>query len=483
MTTIRLSRNETEPYVHIDTPLTEQIVKKLDDATSFFLENAERTVKFKERRWDGRVHLLWQRKNGELIFPVGLLFRVINILNARGYRVEYEGIERPEPTISYEFNLKDKALRDYQVKAVTMSEEILNNGVGCILKMATASGKSLIAMKIIHDLGVPTIIFVHNNELVDQWRKNIIETLGVVPGEYTGDKKQFGDITIATIQSINSLIAMEDRQVVSELLNRYKMIYTDEIHHQSAETWYKIAIRCGAFFRYGTSATPVRMDNSEMKFVGATGEVIEPVSVKWLMDNKYIVVPRFKFIRAPTWSFIREEPKINPVTGKHVKRSQYARAYKSGVMLNNGRNEIVKQWAEELEKQGFQVYIHVTKIDHGDLLAGMIPGSIFIHGTSPKKIRRQVLEDFKLGKRHIVISDLLGEGVDIVNLDAIIMACGGKSEVQMIQRVGRCLRPSQGKINAIVVDFWDQGAFLAQHSRERYLTYVKYYGSDIVDRT
>jgi DNA repair protein RadD len=56
--------------------------------------------------------------------------------------------------------------------------------------------------------------------------------------------------------------------------------------------------------------------------------------------------------------------------------------------------------------------------------------------------------------RILVHPDLLSEGVDIPEADALIFACPTRSLVKMIQNVGRILRPAPwvGKANAVVLD-------------------------------
>jgi superfamily II DNA or RNA helicase len=59
-------------------------------------------------------------------------------------------------------------------------------------------------------------------------------------------------------------------------------------------------------------------------------------------------------------------------------------------------------------------------------------------------------------------------------MDVIIMAGGGKSSKQTVQRVGRALRTAQGKQVARIIDFYDADrGILQRHSRARLRTYKK----------
>ena len=72
----------------------------------------------------------------------------------------------------------------------------------------------------------------------------------------------------------------------------------------------------------------------------------------------------------------------------------------------------------------------------------------------------------------VLIGTVFGEGIDLPRLDTVIMAAGGKSERLVIQRMGRALRPFDGKQRARIIDFLDQdGGMLERHSRQRMEVY------------
>jgi len=61
----------------------------------------------------------------------------------------------------------------------------------------------------------------------------------------------------------------------------------------------------------------------------------------------------------------------------------------------------------------------------------------------------------------------------------LVIACGGKSTVKALQRVGRVIRKYPGKKFAVVIDFADQAPFLDNHSRTRYRIYTSEDGFDV----
>ena len=120
--------------------------------------------------------------------------------------------------------------------------------------------------------------------------------------------------------------------------------------------------------------------------------------------------------------------------------------------------------------------ITVNQIRHGKTLEAMIAGSKFVHGQTPKEERHKAMEEFENGKMKVMVSTLLNEGSDIPTLDCIIMAGGGKSESAQIQKVGRALRTTEEKKNALIIDVLDQGKWLRDHSQMRIKLYSEVFG-------
>ena len=55
---------------------------------------------------------------------------------------------------------------------------------------------------------------------------------------------------------------------------------------------------------------------------------------------------------------------------------------------------------------------------------------------------------------HLIASKIFDQGVDIPNLDALVLAGSGKSSGRALQRIGRVIRNAPGKKKAIVVEEW-----------------------------
>ena len=92
----------------------------------------------------------------------------------------------------------------------------------------------------------------------------------------------------------------------------------------------------------------------------------------------------------------------------------------------------------------------MTQIKHGQVLEEILNKfscpAIFISGKSGMKKRRQAIEDMRNGTRSIMIASTIADvGLDIPRLQCIVEAGAGKSSVTALQRLGRIMRPFEGK--------------------------------------
>jgi len=80
--------------------------------------------------------------------------------------------------------------------------------------------------------------------------------------------------------------------------------------------------------------------------------------------------------------------------------------------------------------------------------------------------RTQALQRFSKGELRILVSArVLNEGIDVPAADIAIVVGGSHGSREYIQRVGRVLRPAEGK-SAIVYDIVTRGTFEVRRADE-----------------
>ena len=145
--------------------------------------------------------------------------------------------------------------------------------------------------------------------------------------------------------------------------------------------------------------------------------------------------------------------------------------YDNAIVLNTIRNERI---VDELIACPKPAIVMCTRLAHAKVLRNMLFRRGFSLpavqcGDTKNKERTRVIADLQSGKeKAIIATTIYDEGVDVPNLRTIIMAGAGKSRVALLQRLGRGLRRSAGKDEALVIDFDDKtGVVLKRHSKAR----------------
>jgi len=243
-------------------------------------------------------------------------------------------------------------------------------------------------------------------------------------------------------------------------------ILVSNCHHAPADTVFDIAKELHCEYVIGLSATPRREDGKEMLIWAATGPICKNVSTSELIERKFLAKPYIDYI----------EVKAIPI-GYHTK---YQEVYKKAIVNNDERNGKIALKAVELAALG-KVYVHVRQVAHGITLTSLIndalpdgyPKAEFIYGQDSSKTRQRVINSFRRKDLRIMVSTLLGEGMDLPEMYALILASGGLSRTFVQQVFGRVLRGSVHK----VVEFWDVRdvcTYLFEHFLER----VRFYKSE-----
>jgi hypothetical protein len=87
--------------------------------------------------------------------------------------------------------------------------------------------------------------------------------------------------------------------------------------------------------------------------------------------------------------------------------------------------------------------------------------AVAVSGRTPKLERQAALNRLRTGSLQVVFSvDLFNEGIDIPNVDTLLLLRPTESPVLFLQQLGRGLRKADGKVSCTVLDF------IGQHRKE-----------------
>lgn len=398
-------------------------------------------------------------------FPTGLIDKVKNLLELKEHNVEIED-NRVPPDDKYIYikkNTNTFKLRYYQTEIV---EKCLETPRG-VIEACTGAGKSLIAMELVYQRKLPTLIIVPSINIANQMYKGFIKYFNEKLVGMCGDGKNQikKPIVIATYQS---LINQK-----KEFFEQFQQLVVDESHHAGALTIQDInrLFLNHIYYRYYFSATPYRNDGADMALEGVIGtNFIYRYGFKKGLADGVIVKPTFQIHH---YQHSIKDLKV---------LKDYQKEYKALIIEDDNYNNYIAEITEELATQGRKVIVFVKYVNHGKKLAKLIPGSVLMTGEEDSATNEKVLSAFEDGKIKILIgTSVIGEGVDIRSVDAGVLACGGKSKGDIVQKIGRLLRTHPGKNNCVFVDFTHAGSsFNKRHAQTRFNIYREEYGDELV---
>ncbi|MBO8180656.1 MAG: DEAD/DEAH box helicase [Archaeoglobus sp.] len=383
----------------------------------------------------------------------------------------------PIPTPYFDAEI---SLRDYQEKAL---ERWLIDKRGCVV-LPTGSGKTHVAMAAINELSAPTLIVVPTLALVEQWKDKLRIFGEENVGEFSGREKELKPLTVATYDSayVNA----------EKLGNKFMLLVFDEVHHLPAESYVQTAQMSAAPFRLGLTATFERDDGRHeilKEVVG--GKVFEllpdHLAGKHLASYtiKRIFVPLtdeekkeyekrekiFKgYLRAKGIMLRRSEDfnKIVMASGYDERAYEALRAWEGARKIAFNSKNKIRKLREILDRHRKDKIIIFTR--HNELVyriskVFLIPA--ITHRTGRDE-REEILEGFKTGRfRAIVSSQVLDEGIDVPDANVGVIMSGSGSAREYIQRLGRILRPSKGKKEAVLYELISRGTGEVNTARRR----------------
>lgn len=355
-----------------------------------------------------------------LILPRGFGPELTRLL---GLGVEWADNRRVLPEINLTFGGE---LRDYQREAVAA---ILERTQG-VLEASTGSGKTVMALALIATRRQPTLILVHNVELLRQWQERIQQFLGIEAGQVGAGKCDVKPVTVGIVNSVRTRLA--------ELTPHFGHVIVDECHRCPSSIFTECVKAFDARFLLGLSATPYRRDGLTKAIGFFIGPVLHRVDPGRLRDIGAVLRPE---IVARDTAFVFDGD-----------ASEDYQAMLSALVENQSRNEqIAADIQRELSREAGTVLVVSDRVAHLEALSACLSrreeDMVLLTGATPKKKREDIVERLAKGDVKVLGStvQLIGEGFDAPGLSSLFLATPIKFSGRVLQVVGRVLRPKDGK--------------------------------------
>lgn len=348
-------------------------------------------------------------------------------------------------------------LRTYQLKAVEHWLE--NNGRGTIV-LPTAAGKTHIGIEAISRLSTTTLVIAPTIELVQQWREKITSVIGTDTGQIGGGVKEIRPVTVSTYDSAYLM--------AEKLGNMFRFLLVDEVHHLASTQFIQIAKMFAAPHRLGLTATYERVDMLHETLGESIGGKIFEMGYEELRDY----IADYEIVRIPVDLTPEEEEEYeqnHQLFLAYLRKQRIRLAgpwdFEKFIMRswNMEGREALLAWRRAREI-AFNARVKVDAVRyvlsrhrHEKVLifsedtgtAYLISKEFLVPALTyltPGPERKRYLDMFRTGDiSALATSRVLDEGVDVPDASVGIVLSGSGSTRQFRQRLGRILRPGEGK--------------------------------------
>lgn len=432
------------------------IAAELSDYFSFFVPGYKFMPAYKNRAWDGKIKL-FNSLAGEL--NAGLFVYLIEFCKERNYTIDIEesdyGFPFPKTTYDeavlkefYQLLKLPYEVRDYQHDAVMTA---VNRRRGVFVS-PTGSGKSLIAYCmarfVLGSEKGKILIIVPTTSLVEQLSSDFVDY--GYDGEkihkiYSGkDKTTKKRIIISTWQSIYKF--------PKQWFEQFDAVIGDECHGFKSKSLSSIMNKATeAKYRFGLTGTLDGTQTHKLVLEGLFGPVYEVTKTKKLQDDGTL---------APLDITV-----INMLYSEQTRENFTALTYQSEIdfiIKHEKRNKFIRNLA--LGQTGNTLVLFQRVEQHGEVLFNLIRDKavenrkvFFVAGKVDTDDREAIRRIVETQKDAIIVASMgtFSTGINIRNLHNIIFASPSKSQIKVLQSIGRGLRKSDDGSTTKLFDLAD----------------------------
>ena len=280
----------------------------------------------------------------------------------------------------------------------------------------------------------------------------------------TTDKR----IIISTWQSQHKLSA--------NMFKDYGMVIGDEAHQFKAKSLTSIMEKCvNAQYKIGTTGTLDGTQTHQLVLEGLFGPVHKVTTTKALMDRDELAKLDIQMLLL----------KYKEDFCKHISKAKYQEEL-DFIVGYTPRNNFISNLALDQKGNTLILFNYVEK--HGKPLHDMLKDKIekgrklfYVSGETAVDDREQIRAITEKENNAVIVASLgtFSTGVNIKRLHNLIFASPSKSQIRVLQSIGRGLRVSGDSINTTVYDIADdlhyksKKNYTLNHAGERIKIYSK----------
>lgn len=339
-------------------------------------------------------------------------------------------------------------------------ESLLKYSYGGIISLPCGWGKTVIALYLAAKLGVKTLIIVHKEFLVNQWKERIEQ---FIPTAKIGTIQQnktdvIGkDIVIGMLQSISM------KEYPDWIFDDFGLTIVDECHHISSEVFSRALPKINSRYTLALSATPKRKDKLECVMEWYLGPYLFVIQQQ---NTKHVRVIMVHYSNNNgLYSGMETLPNGKPCIARMTNNiTEFAR--RNELILEIMRRSVVSETSHILalsDRREHLRYLH-DEIDSRK----MSTKGYYVGGMKEKDLK-------ETESKKIMLSTytMSSEALDVASLNTLLLMTSHSGGSVHTQSCGRILRKAHNDFIPTVWDLVDDFSVYKNQAKKRLEYYKK----------
>lgn len=430
------------------------IYRELKEKFTFEVPGAKFTDRVKNRVWDGKISLF--NLNTRQIYT-GLLDDVISFFRENEYDFELDNFP-PDLDVKVDYPTIERFCKDLKIRLPDNGEmydyqiDYLVNAINskrATSLAATSAGKSVIIYSLYRYYNKKTLFIVDRISLVNQILSNFNEygydTENNCALIYSGKDKNIDKNFISS--TWQSIVDMPE-----EWFKQFDVVIWDEAHKASAKSAISIMNKlyeCKYRFAF-TGTIDGSKGPNETTIKGLFGPIYKGITLRELINSGRIVEPKITFVYF----------EYNDTDRKLLKKNKFNSDFEENLLCTHvNRNDYIKNLTINIKGVTLVLFSY---IDHGKELFEKIKSStdipvFYVSGEVKGTKREEIRKDMANYENAIIVASIqtFGEGINIRNINNIILSFPIAGSERLLQALGRGLRKYNNKFQCNIYDLCD----------------------------
>lgn len=314
-----------------------------------------------------------------------------------------------------------------------------------LVVLATGLGKTFLSAFDFKAMGGERALFLAHREEILEQAKDTWQSVfpGKVVGSYGGGTRDLdADLLFASVQTLS-----RTGHLSRFAAKHFDYIVIDEFHHAAAATYRKVLGHFEPRFLLGLTATPERLDGRSLLDLCGDNlvfrrDLVHGITRKLLVPFRYFgIKDEADYEHIPWRSGRFDATELTAAVATEARAAQALREYDKRATAGARRT-----------------LCFCASVAHADFMAEFFrrhgKRAAAVHSEPGSAPRTQSLRDLKDGSLEILCAvDVFNEGLDVPDINTVLMLRPTESPVIFLQQLGRGLRNAAGKSELVVVDF------------------------------